>query len=110
MKTHTGLLLLGTALVTIFIAGCNKPPQISSTQPNATAGTHVNDSDVNQSVRSALIQDGILKGFGITVETIKGDVNLTGAVDNQGQSDYADKLARSIDGVHTIHNHLSIKK
>jgi hyperosmotically inducible protein len=110
MKTHTGLLLLGTTLVTIFIAGCNKPPEMPSTQPNATTGTHINDSDVNRGVRSALVQDEILKGFGITVETINGDVNLTGVVDNQGQSDYADKLVRGVDGVHTIHNHLSIKK
>jgi hyperosmotically inducible protein len=110
MKTHTGLLLLSTTLVTMFIAGCNRPPEIPSTHPNATAGIHISDSDVNQGVRSALVQDEILKGFGIAVETINGDVNLTGVVDNQGQSDYADKLVRGVDGVHTIHNHLSIKK
>src|SRR5512139_4239412 len=110
MKTQTGLLLLGTTLVTIFIAGCNKPAEIPSTQPNATVGTHINDGDVNHGVRSALAQDEILKGFGITVETIKGDVNLTGVVDNQAQSDYADKLVRGVDGVHTIHNHLSVRK
>lgn len=110
MKTHTGLLILGTTLVTAFVAGCNKTPEIPGTQPNATVGTHIDDSGVNRGVRSALVQDEILKGFGITVETIKGDVNLTGVVDNQAQSDHADKLVRGVDGVHTIHNHLSVKK
>lgn len=108
MKTHTGLLILGTTLVTIFVAGCNKPAEVP--QPNATVGTHIDDSGVSRGVRSALAQDEILKGFGITVETIKGDVNLTGVVDNQAQSDHADKLVRGVDGVHTIHNHLSVKK
>lgn len=108
MKTRTGLLLLGTTLVTIFVAGCNKPAE--TTQPNATVGTHIGDSGVSRGVRSALAQDEILKDFGITVETIKGDVNLTGVVDNPAQSDHADKLVRGVDGVHTVHNHLTVKE
>jgi hyperosmotically inducible periplasmic protein len=110
MKSHIGLLFLGTALATLLIAGCNKPPETSNTQPSATVENHINDSDVNQAVRSALVMDEALKGFRITAVTTNGDVNLTGVVDNQGQSDYADKLVRGIEGVHTIHNHLSIKK
>lgn len=110
MKTHHGLLVLGITLVTMLIAGCNKPTEMPGTQPSATEGAHINDSDVNVAVRSALVQDEILKGFRITAETAKGDVKLTGVVDNQGQIDYADELVRNIDGVHTIHNHLSIKQ
>jgi osmotically-inducible protein OsmY len=110
MKIQIGLLFLGTTLATMLVAGCNKPTEISGTQPSTTVETHINDSDVNLSVRSALAQDEILKGFGITVETTNGDVKLTGVVDNQGQFDYADKLVRGIEGVHATHNHLTIKK
>ncbi|BBP02468.1 BON domain-containing protein [Sulfuriferula nivalis] len=110
MKTHKGLLIVGTALATMLIAGCNKPTEMPSTQQGATEAAHINDSGVDQGVRSALVQDDILKGFRITAVTTNGDVMLTGVVDDQSQIDYADKLVRSVDGVHTIHNHLEIKK
>jgi len=109
MKTHNGLLVLGVTLGTLLIAGCNKPTEMPGTQSSAIEGTHISDSDVNQAVRSALVQDETLKGFSITAVTTNGDVQLAGVVDNQGQIDYADKLVSNIDGVHTIHNHLTIK-
>jgi hyperosmotically inducible protein len=94
----------------MLITGCNKPIEISSTQPSAIEATHIIDSDINLAVRSALVQDETLKGFSITVVTTNGDVNLTGVVDNQSQIDYADKLVRNINGVHAIHDNLIIKK
>ena len=110
MKAHNGLLVLGMTLGTLLFAGCNKPAEMPGTQPSATEGTHINDSEVNQAVRSVLVTDETLKGLSITAVTTNGDVKITGVVDNQGQIDYANKLVRSIDGVHSIHNHLSIKK
>lgn len=41
---------------------------------------------------------------------LKGDVHLTGAADNQNQLDHIVKLVRSIEGVHSIHDELTIKK
>ncbi len=110
MKTHNGLLVLGMTLGTLLVAGCNKPAETPGTQTSTTEGTHINDSEVNQAVRSALVMDETLKGLSITAVTANGDVKLTGVVDNQDQIDYSDKLVRGIDGVHSIHNHLSIKK
>jgi hyperosmotically inducible protein len=109
VKTYTALFLLGTSLAAISIAGCDRPAERLRTQPNAIAGVHIDDSEVNQRVRLAFVQDEILNDFAITVETINGDVKLTGVVDNPGQSDYADKLVRRIEGAHTIHNHLTTK-
>jgi osmotically-inducible protein OsmY len=99
----------------MLITGCNKPPETTGTQTSAaieshTGPTSVNDSEVTSRVKSALAQDDILKMFEITVATLKGDVRITGVVDNQAQIDHADKLLHSIEGVHTIHDELTIKK
>ena len=43
----------------------------------------------------------------MTVVTLKGDVKLSGEVDQQSQIDYIEGLVR---GVHSLHNELRIKQ
>jgi osmotically-inducible protein OsmY len=44
------------------------------------------------------------------VVTLKGDVKLSGAVDQQSQIDYIEALVRGVQGVHSLHNELRIKQ
>jgi hyperosmotically inducible protein len=60
-------------------------------------------------VKSALQQNDALKGFNITVVTLKGDVRLMGQVDTQAHMDDAIRIARAADGAHTIHNEITVK-
>jgi hyperosmotically inducible protein len=65
---------------------------------------------VTANVKAALLGDTKLNRFDIEVATRNGDVRLTGLVDNQRQIDHAIELARSIDGAHSIHNELGLRK
>ena len=62
---------------------------------------------VTTRVKSALLADADIKGFDIKVETRKGEVMLSGFVDNQGQIDRAVALAITMEGVKGIDNKLS---
>jgi hypothetical protein len=53
------------------------------------AGSNLSDIDVTTQVKTALLRDGTLQQFDITVLTTKGDVRLIGVVDNQAQRDSA---------------------
>lgn len=113
MKKRDKLLILGTALIgVIMLTGCDNS-NITGTgtikQGMEAVETEVKDSDVTMNVMSALFNDPVAKNFEINVVTRKGDVRLTGVVENQDQIDYLDKLARSAKGAHTLHNHLTIK-
>ncbi|TQC94903.1 BON domain-containing protein [Moraxellaceae bacterium AER2_44_116] len=66
--------------------------------------------DVTTQVKTTLASDPMLKDVDITVITLKGDVKLVGILDNQSQIDHALEVTRSIEGVHTIHDELVIKK
>lgn len=111
MKNCPKLFVLSAALISaIFLTGCNKQEDIAAKLLLPTKViSEVIDSDVTMRVKTALFADEALKNFNITVQTRKGDVLLTGEVDNQSWIEPLDKLIRSIEGVHTIHNHLTIK-
>lgn len=72
-------------------------------------GTEIDDSVITTKVKSALLRDSGLESFDIKVETSKGNVQLSGFVDNQNQMDRAIVVAQGIDGVRTVENKMSIK-
>jgi len=113
MKTRPGLPALCATLaglMTIFIAGCNKPPEATGTPPpRTTVGTQIDDSVVTSKVKSALLADPDIKSFDFKVETRKGEVQLSGFADNQAQIDRATAVTRSIAGVTAVENKVSLK-
>jgi hyperosmotically inducible periplasmic protein len=113
-KRSLPLILAGTAVVVMVLTGCNKSPQTPATLPaaptTAPAAANVSDIDITEHVKTALQQNGLLKGRDITVVTLKGDVRLMGTLDSQGQIDEAIKIARASEGAHAIHSELTLKK
>lgn len=86
--------------------------QTSKANPitKTTMGTKIDDTVVTTRVKSALLADSSIKSFDITVETRKGEVQLSGFVDNQTQIDRAIEIAHSIAGVQKVTNKMSVKK
>lgn len=113
MKNPFVLRLLSTTLagvMTIYIAGCNQPVDTTGTAPpSITVGTEIDDSVVTTRVKSALLNDPDIKSFDLKVETRKGEVMLSGFVDNQTQIDRAITLIRTVEGVKNIDNKVSLK-
>ena len=79
-------------------------------QGKVTVGNKVDDGIVTAKVKSALLSDPSVKGFDIAVATSKGEVQLSGFVDNQLQIDHAIEVARGVEGVQGVDNKMSLKK
>lgn len=112
MTSRLGLLALSASLIgMIFITGCNKPPEVptSAPPPSTTVGTEIDDTVVTARVKSALLADPNVKGFDFKVETRKGEVQLSGFVDNQTQIDSAITVTRAVAGVKNVENKVSLK-
>lgn len=108
---HQHLLSAAVALALFGLAACGKAPEPTAANPPASSATaNVSDADVTEHVTTALRQTESLKGFDIAVVTLKGDVRLTGVLDNQSQIDDALRIARAAEGSHTIHHELTIRK
>ena len=76
----------------------------------ASAGNIVDDSVVTTKVKTALLGDPMIKSFDIKVVTRKGETQLSGFVDNKGQIDQALLVAKSVPGVTSVANEMTIKK
>ena len=113
MKASFGLLVLSTTLagvMTVLVAGCNQPQEPAGTPPPRTSvGTEIDDSVVTARVKSALVADQDIKGLAFKVETRKGEVQLSGFVDNQTQIDRAIAVTHGVVGVKSIDNKVSVK-
>ena len=90
-------------LIATFVACASTPTQEST-------GEYVDDSVITTKVKSLLAEDDFLKSFQISVETFKGEVQLSGFVDSQKAVDKAVEIARSVQGVKSVKNNLNVKK
>lgn len=98
------------ALLAVSVVGCGKTPDNAGlVTPTTTVGTDIDDSVVTSSVKSALLADPDIKSFDFKVETRKGEVLLSGFVDNQSQIDRATAATRAVSGVKNIQNNVILK-
>jgi hyperosmotically inducible protein len=116
MNIQNKLLVLTISLVgALSLASCGKSeekgPKPEGPKPEAktSVGTDVDDSAITTKVKSALLADADVKSFDIKVETRKGEVQLSGFVDNQAQIDRAIAIAKGVEGVKKVDNKMSLK-
>lgn len=96
---------LATALACVLLllgAACSTPA-------GRTPGQVVDDGTITTKVKTKLLADSVLQGLAISVDTFKGEVTLTGAVNTPEQRTLAEKIARETTGVRDVHNLLKVK-
>ena len=93
--------LLSALLLSLLVA-CTTPAGRST-------GQVVDDAAITTQVKTELLADKEISGLAVSVETFKGEVVLTGAVDSWAQSNRAAQIARRVHGVSTVKNLLKIK-
>ena len=81
----------------------------ASTSKQEGTGEYIDDSVITTKVKSLLAEDDFLKSFEISVETFKGEVQLSGFVNSQQAVDKAGQITRSIGGVKSVRNNLIVK-
>lgn len=97
--------------VTRGVAGVKKVDNKLILKAGATTvGNKIDDTVVTARVKAAFSKDDGIKGSDISVETRKGEVILSGFVDNAAQIDRAMILAKTIEGVDAVRNDLAVKK
>lgn len=91
--------LLSALIVAVAVAGC------ASTQ---TAGRQIDDAEITARVKAKLAADPEVKAHEIDVDTLDGEVRLSGIVDDSATRAEAEQLARRTDGVRRVKNELKV--
>ena len=92
------------AMALASVLGCASTPTQEGT------GEFVDDAVITSKVKSAIFGDPSLKSLEISVETFKGEVQLSGFVSSAENERKAVEHARSVKGVKSVKDDLRLKK
>jgi hyperosmotically inducible protein len=95
--------LSGTLALGGLTGGC------VATHTSDSTGQYVDDTVITTKVKSALLGDDAVKSFAVSVETVKGVVQLSGFVDTSAQKSAAGHDATTVPGVKDVKNNLIVK-
>jgi len=88
----------------------NVDNQLTLKTGTTTVGANIDDDVITTKVKSALLNDAVVKSFDISTVTRNGEVQLSGFVDNQSQITHAVDVAHNITGVKSVLNHMTVRQ
>ncbi|MFK7730110.1 MAG: BON domain-containing protein [Pseudomonadales bacterium] len=97
---YQGIIVL--MVLATFLAACSGSPTKRS------AGEVLDDTAIATKVKASLLADGETDGLDIDVDVDRGKVRLSGFADSEQEIAQASKIARSISGVQSVDNRLSL--
>jgi hyperosmotically inducible protein len=94
----TAFLLVVALIAPLLLAACGK-----------TVGETIDDATITTRVKTSLLNDPVVGGLRIDVDTFKGVVTLSGRVKSKEEEAKAIELARKINGVTDVKSALQIQ-
>ncbi|XKH02210.1 BON domain-containing protein [Marinobacter nauticus] len=95
--------MLAVAMLVALFVGC------ASTETRSGTGEYIDDTVITSKVKAAIFSEPTLKSAEINVETYKGVVQLSGFVNSRSDIDTAVNVARSVKGVKSVKNDMTLK-
>ena len=83
--------------------------KLEANQDRVAGGNHVADASITARVKAEILQEQKLRGIDINVETLGGEVQLSGFIHNEMQRQNAIAIAKSIRGVHAVHDAMVVR-
>ena len=97
------LFILSTVVVALGLRGCGA---ISAQEEPEQ---FMNSAIITSSIRTRLVQASGLETLSLTVETLQGQVLLSGFAQTQEQKDMAGKIANNTEGVTKVINNIVVQ-
>jgi hyperosmotically inducible protein len=103
MKTSHILSAALIAAILVTAAGC------AVTRDQQTMGSYIDDTTITTRVKAKFAEDKVVSAMAISVETLKGTVQLAGFAKSQDERVTAERLARSVAGVADVKNDIVVR-
>jgi hyperosmotically inducible periplasmic protein len=100
------IVLIATAAfssVALFGAGC------AVLRDQETVGAYVDDTTITTRVKARFVEDATVDASAISVETLKGTVQLSGFAKSTAEKSKAESIARGVKGVVAVQNAIAVR-
>lgn len=102
--------VIAACILLVSLPGCNKTKDMTGDPPPVAIDTAVDDAVITAKVKTALLTSGDLKSLGLQVQTKNHEVTLSGLADYKAQVETSIMVAKGVDRVTNVVNHVNIKK
>lgn len=103
MQVRQVLIAAVSAAALIAGSGC------SVMRDQQSVGSYVDDTTVTTRVKAKFAEDPIVSAMAISVETLKGVVQLSGFAKSAQEKADAERLARAVSGVQSVQNDIVVR-
>lgn len=103
MKNVRAIALAILTGVTLASTGC------AVMRGQTDTAQYVDDRTITAAVKAKLIEDKTTGGLSINVDTLNGEVSLSGFAKNGAEKAQAENIARSTKGVRMVRNNLVVR-
>jgi len=84
-------------------------PGCAVTRGQEKVGAYIDDSSITASVKTKMLADKTVDGTSIKIETLNGEVLLSGFAKNSTEKANAEAIARNTDGVKRVRNEIVVR-
>jgi hyperosmotically inducible periplasmic protein len=103
MKQTRAIALAILTGITLVTSGC------AVMRGQTDTATYIDDRTITTAVKAKLIEDKTTGGLSINVDTLNGEVALSGFAKSQFEKDQAGRIAASTRGVRAVRNNLVVR-
>jgi osmotically-inducible protein OsmY len=107
MLTKKPVLTLALAAALVATLGATSGCAVARKQE--TVGAYVDDAALTTRVKAKFAADPTVSAMSISVETLKGTVQLSGFAKSSEEKAMAEKLARETSGVVAVRNDIAVR-
>ncbi|MGZ5129621.1 MAG: BON domain-containing protein [Caldimonas sp.] len=103
MNLRTPLAALVAAAALIVTSGC------AVSRGQETVGAYVDDAAITTSVKARMVEDKNVDAAAIKVQTLNGEVMLSGFAKSALEKNTAESIAMKVKGVKAVKNEIAIR-
>ncbi len=103
--------MIRTALIAAFSGAVALAvlPGCAVTRDQSTVGEYIDDASITTAVKAKFVGDKTVDASAISVETLNGEVMLSGFAKSSDERSAAESLARTVKGVKSVKNQIVVR-
>lgn len=97
------------AAVITAVAAITALPGCAVSRGQSSVGEYIDDTAITTSVKARLVESKAVDASAIAVQTLNGEVMLSGFAKNNTEREQAGVLARAVNGVKAVKNQIVVR-